>query len=130
MSKRIIAVIMILLIALSLAACSQSSKVSSNISKEADNFNVVRHLTVINARTDAPLFELIGTFSLSNNSADELVITCQTGPDEYKKHYVYVNKEWTLYVVEDISGADVSPFHYEINFLPEMIVPFTITQSY
>ena len=113
-----------------LVGCRQSDVVSQNISKEADNFNVVRRLTVINARTDKPMFELIGTFSLSNNSADELVITCQTGASEYKKHYVYVNKEWTLYVVDDINGADVSPYHYEINFLPEMIQPITFTSSY
>jgi hypothetical protein len=113
-----------------LTGCRQSDRVAYNISKEADNFNVVRRLTVINARTDSPLFELIGTFSLSNNSDDELVVTCQTGLNEYKKHYVYVNREWTLYVVEDISGADVSPYHYEINFLPEMIMPFEITSSY
>jgi len=114
----------------SLTGCRQANRVSRNVSKEADNFNVVRRLTVINARTDSPMFELVGTFSLSNNSDDELVVTCQTGPNEYKKHYVYVNREWTLYVVEDLSGADVSPYHYEINFLPEMIVPFEITSSY
>ena len=131
MKKRIIAIVMIVIIVMGcFTGCNQAEKVAYNISKEADNFNVVRRLTVINARTDAPLFELIGTFSLSNNSADELVVTCQTGPNEYKKHYVYVNREWTLYVVEDISGANVSPYHYEINFLPEMIVPFEITSSY
>ena len=127
----LIVVILMALIAMStLTGCRQSDRVAYNISKEADNFNVVRRLTVINARTDSPLFELIGTFSLSNNSDDELVVTCQTGLNEYKKHYVYVNREWTLYVVEDISGADVSPYHYEINFLPKMIVPFKITSSY
>lgn len=129
--KKALAVLLISLTPFTmLAGCTQSTRVSHNISKEADNFNVVRRLTVINARTDKPLFELIGTFSLSNNSADELVITCQTGPNEYKKHFVYVNKEWTLYVVEDIGGANVNPYHYEINFLPEMIQPVTFTNSY
>ena len=112
-----------------LAGCTQASRVTSNISKEADNFNVLRRLTVINARTDSPLFELVGRFSLSNNSDNELVVTCETGPGEYKKHYVYVNREWTFYVVEDIGGANVDPYHYEINFLPEMIQPFVITMN-
>ena len=129
--KRIAAILLIaFVLCIMVAGCRQSEKVSYNISKEADNFNVVRRLMVINARTDKPMFELIGTFSLANNSDDELEITCQTGPNEYKKHFVYVNREWTIYVVEDISGADVSPYHYEINFLPEMIVPIEFTSSY
>ena len=48
----------------------------------------------------------------------------------YKKHFLYINKEWTAYTVEDISGADVTPYHYEINILPEMIQPFEITTNY
>lgn len=123
-------VIILLTMSLMLTGCNQASRVSANISKEADNFNVIRRLTVINARTDAPLFELIGAFSLSNSASSELTVTCQTGLNEYKKHFVYVNKEWTLYVVEDISGANVSPYHYEVNFLPEMILPIEFTSSY
>lgn len=114
--------------AVAFSGCRQSDRAQYNVQKEADNFNVERRLTVINARTDKPLLELTGFFSLDNNSTSELVVTLQTGPDEYRIDYVYLN-EWTLYVVEDISGAHVDPYHYEINFLPEMIVPFTITSN-
>ena len=47
--------------------------------KEADNFNVTRRLEVINARTDKPVFELIGNFAISNNSTNELEITVEVG---------------------------------------------------
>lgn len=130
--KRFIAIIsVVLLLCLPLCGCfdNEAEKVSYNLSKEADNFNITRRLTVINARTDKPLFELIGAFSLSNNYHGELEITVQTGPKEFKKHFIYINEEWTMYVVEDISGAQVSPYHYEINFLPEMIIPFTFTSN-
>ena len=113
----------------SLAGCSQASRVNYNVAKEADNFNVERRLSVINARTDKPMLELTGYFSISNNSDSELVETCQTGENEFKVNYVYLN-EWTMYVVEDVSGASVDPYHYEINFLPEMIQPVTITSNY
>ena len=131
MKKALKTLLVVLVLLLALTGCEhrQSDRVSYNISKEADNFNVIRRLTVINARTDKPLFELVGAFSLANNSSDELAVTVQVGPNEFKKHYVYINKEWTMYVVEDVSGANVSPYHYEINFLPEMIVPFTFTSS-
>lgn len=129
MKKRIALVLVLILMAVMLVGCTQAERVSANLSKEADAFNVTRRLAVINARTDKPVFELVGAFSISNNMNNELEITVQTGPNEYKKHFVYLN-EWTLYVVEDISGANVSPYHYEVNFLPEMILPVTFTMSY
>lgn len=129
MKKKIAILLAFTLIVFSFAGCRQSARVSHNISKEADNFNVIRRLSVINARSDKPILELIGTFSISNNGSNELEVTCQTGENEYKKHLVYLN-EWTLYVVEDIGGAAVSPYKYEINFLPEMIQPIDITSDY
>ena len=91
-------------------------------------YHVERRLTVINARSDKPVLEMVGYFSISNNDDNELVVTLETGQNEYKVNYVYLN-EWTIYTVEDISGAHVDPYHYEINFLPEMIQPFTIVSK-
>lgn len=109
---------MALLICLVLTGCTEADQVSSNISKEADNFNVTRKLTVLNARTDTILIELTGTFALKNNSNNELEIIIETAEGKYQKDYVYLN-DYTMYVVEDISGASVDKYHYEINFLPE-----------
>lgn len=96
---------------------------------EADNFNVVRRLTVLNARTDKPMFELIGTFSSHVDAADnQLEITCEVGDGEYKKHFIGLN-DWTMYVIEDIGGAEVNKYKYEVNFLPESIFPITITSE-
>lgn len=98
--------------------CSESSKVSRNVSQEADNFNVTRKLTVINARTDTVLLELTGTFALQNNDDNELEVIIETAKGKYRKDLVYLN-DYTMYVVEDVSGADVDKYHYEINFLPK-----------
>ena len=123
--RKILCVIFALVMVLTLCACStQAERVSYNISQQADNFNVTRRLAVINIRTDAPVFELVGNFSIDNNTSNELEITVEVSPGVYKKHFVYLN-EWTIYVVEDVSGAYVDPYHYEVNFLPEMIVPVT-----
>ena len=124
--KKILALALVLVMALAMfTGCRQADRVSYNISQQADNFNVTRRLAVINARSDEPVFELIGNFALSNTSTNELAVTVETAPGQYKKHYVYLN-EWTIYVVEDVSGCYVDPYHYEVNFLPEMIVPVTI----
>lgn len=125
-----IAIIIVIVVILSCVGCaeSQSERVSYNISQEADNFNVTRRLAVINARTDKPVFEMIGNFSLSNNSSNELEVTVETEKGVYKKHFIYLN-DWTMYVVEDISGAYVNKYKYQINFLPEMIQPITVTKN-
>ncbi|MPM65194.1 hypothetical protein SDC9_112086 [bioreactor metagenome] len=129
MKKRILLLVLVLVIlTLSLLGCREAERVTYNVQKEADYFNVERRLSVINARTDKPLFEMVGYFSISNNATNELVVTCQTGENEFRVNYIYLN-EWTLYVVEDISGAHVDKYHYEINFLPEMILPVTFTSN-
>ena len=118
--KKKIAVLMALVVLVCFAAtgCTEADQVSSNISKEADNFNVTRKLTVLNARTDTILLELTGTFALKNNSSNELEVIIETAEGKYQKDYVYLN-DYTMYVVEDISGSAVDKYHYEINFLPE-----------
>lgn len=127
--KRTFVIFMLLTIVISMSGCyRQAERAKYNVKKEADNFNVERRLTVINARTDKPILEIIGYFSLSNNSTNELEITLETDKNVYKVDYVYLN-EWTIYTVEDISGAHVDPYHYEVNFLPEMIQPITMTSN-
>lgn len=111
-----------------LTGCTEVYRVSDNIRKEADNFNVSRRIVVINARTDKPIFEMIGNFSIQNNSANELEIICEIEDGKYQKHFVYLN-EWTMYVVEDLEGSNVSKYHYEVNYLPEMIVPFELVHK-
>lgn len=111
-----------------LGGCTQAERVNHNLTKEADNFNVSRRLVAINMRTDKPILEVVGNFSILNNSTSELVVTVEVEQGVYKKHYVYLN-EWVTYTVEDISGAFVDKYHYEVNFLPEMILPFTVTMN-
>lgn len=123
--KRFLALMLACLLIVGMAGCTEADRVNQNITQQADNFNVTRRLEVINARTDTPLFELIGNFSLSNNSENELVITVELGDHTYKKHYVYLN-EYTMYVVEDLSGSNVSPYHYEINVLPQQFQTFEL----
>ena len=116
------------LLAAALCGCTEAERAKYNVQKQADNFNVTRRLSVINARTDKPMLEIIGNFSLSNDENKELVVTIEVEPNVYKVDYVYLN-DWTMYTVEDISGAYVDKYHYEINFLPEMILPVSFTSK-
>lgn len=73
--------------------------------------------------TGTPLLEMVGRLSIEVDAADEqLEITVKEGEDSYKKHFVGLSPTVT-YVIEDITGADVSAFRYEVSYLPESIIP-------
>lgn len=104
----------------SFVGCSEADKVNANISKQADYFECERRITVYNARTDKIILECEGYLSISNNMSNELVVTIKTGPNEYKKNYIYLN-DYTMYVVEDITGTHTDPYHYKIYFHTEIL---------
>lgn len=106
------------LIASFLTGCSEADKVNANISKQADYFESERRITVYNARTDKIIMEAEGYMSISNNESGELICTVKTGANEYKKNYIYLN-DYTMYVVEDITGTHTDPYHYKIYFHTE-----------
>ena len=118
--KKIGIILSLVSVMLLLAACSEADKVNSNISKQADYFECERRITVYNARTDKVILEAEGYMSISNNSDDELVVTVKTGPATYKKNYIYLNN-YTLYVVEDITGTHTDPYHYKMYFHTDVL---------
>lgn len=124
MSKnRIARLIMCLLMLLGcvwLCGCSEADKVNKNISKQADYFETERRITVYNARTDKIILEAEGLMAISNNSENELVCTVKTGPSTYKKNYIYLN-DYTMYVVEDITGTTTDPYHYKMYFHTDVL---------
>lgn len=108
-----------LLCVFGLTGCDAATTVNHNLSQAADNFEVLRKITVYNARTDLIVMEMEGYMSLSNSATNELVVTCMTGPNEYKKNYIYLN-EYVIYVVEDITGTNTDPYHYKVHFYTPM----------
>lgn len=58
--------------------------------------------------------------AISNNSENELVCTVKTGPSTYKKNYIYLN-DYTMYVVEDITGTTTDPYHYKMYFHTDVL---------
>ena len=117
--KKIFAMFLVLLMCFSMCACTAAENVNYNLSQAADNFECLRKITVYNARTDLIVMEMEGAMSLSNNGSNELVVTCKTGPGEYKKNYIYLN-EYVIYVVEDITGTQTNPYHYKVHFYTAM----------
>lgn len=123
--KKFLCIFLVLCSLLILTGCSEAVIVNANLSKQADYFNCERKITVYNARTDTIILECEGYLSLSNNASNELVVTVKTGPDEYRKNYIYLNS-YTLYVVEDITGTHSDPYHYKMYFHTQIPIDIDI----
>ena len=120
MKKKIGILTVLVLVVLLVTGCTEADKVNANISKQADYFQSERKITVYNARTDKIIMEAEGCMSISNNSNQELVCTVKVGPDTYKKNYIYLN-QYTMYVVEDITGTHTDPYHYKLYFHTDVL---------
>ena len=105
------------------AGCSQSSRVSYNLSQEADNFNDIRQITVMNCIQGDVLFQMTGKMSITADTQDnqlEIIVEDENG--EYKKHFIGLSDNVT-YVVEDVTTNDVDQYQYTLNFNPNMWLP-------
>ena len=129
MKKKILAVCMIVAIVLGLSGCeTEAQRVSYNLSQEADNFNVVRELTVIDCITGDTLFQMSGKMSITADAADnQLEIIVENDNGSNVKHFVGLSDNVT-YVVEDLSLGEneVSKYKYTLNFNPNMWIPVEV----
>lgn len=129
MRKKMVGIITLMIVAaFCLTACSEASRVESNITKEADNFNVVRQLTVINCLQGDVLFQMTGKMSITADVEDnQLEIIVENDDETYTKHFVGLSDNVT-YTIEDLNlGAnDVEKYKYTLNFNPEMWFPVEV----
>lgn len=114
----------LLLVSVLLVGCASEADVASqNVSRQADQFKVMRRIVFINGITDKYLLEIQGYCSLGNfDSEKELSVTCKVGDNLYKKHFLGLSDNVT-YVSEQIDPISTDPFHYKIIFRPETLVP-------
>ena len=117
MKKKIIGIILMICLVFSLTGCRTADIVNHNLSKDGDEFNLYRKITVTNARTDTIMLEAEGY-----NSNNELVVTIKTGEDTYYKDYIYLN-DWTCYVMEQTEPTSTDKYHYQLVFYPERVIP-------
>lgn len=107
---------------LSLAGCSNDADVASrNLSYDADNFKINRRVVFFNGITDTYLLSIEGYCSIFDEGK-QLEVTCRTGQDAYKKHFLGLSDN-VSYFVEQMDPAAVDVYHYKVTFKPETIVP-------
>jgi len=117
-----VAVILMLLVIL-MPGCDDATVASRNISRASDMFEVNRRVVFFNGITDNYLLSIEGRCSIKVDVAgSKLEVTCKTGRNEYKKHYLGLSDN-VSYFVEQLDPVDASVYHYRVIFKPQTILP-------
>ncbi len=110
----------LVVVAATLAGCSSDAEVvNDNISKDADNFKILRRTVFINGITDKYVLVVEGYCSIQPGAP--LTVTCKV-PGGYKRHYLSQSDNLTWFS-EQIDPQNVSSQHYKVIFKPESILP-------
>jgi len=122
MKKGILLLIALTMVVGTLAGCDTDANVASrNLSKAADMFEINRRIVFYNGITGGYLLSLEGRCSI-NDQSNQLEVTCKTGPNSFKKHFLGLSDNVT-YFAEQVDGANVSVYRYRVIFKPEAIIP-------
>ena len=115
-------ILMVLLVGLMFVGCDDADIANRNLSKAADNFEVVRRIVFYNGITDTYILVIEGRCSIHDDGLGQLEVVCKTGENTYKKHFLGLSDNVT-YFAEQLEGANVSKDHYRVTFKPRAIVP-------
>lgn len=112
-----------ILTALMFSGCSDADIASQNLSRAADNFEIMRRVVFYNGINGEYMLVIEGLCSRNNeNKEGSIGITCKVGPKQYKKHYLGLSDNVT-YFIEQTDAAEVSAYHYRVIFKPAAVLP-------
>ena len=113
--------VMVLCVVTAITGCSDATVASANLSKAADMFELERRIVFYNGITGEYILVVEGKCSVSA-SGNKLAVTCKTGREEYKKHYLGLSDNVT-YFSEQLESSFVDVYHYRVVFKPSAIIP-------
>lgn len=120
--KKKLPIIAGLLAMTALGACLDDAEVASqNLSKAADNFEIVRRVVFYNGISGDYMLEITGRCSIKDQG-HQLELTCKDAPDAYSKHFLGLSDNVT-YFAEQVGAVDVSVYHTRITWKPQSIIP-------
>jgi hypothetical protein len=107
-----------------LAGCEGDAQIASrNLSKAADMFEITRRVVFYNGITGDYMLSIEGLCSIKADGMDkQLEVTCKTGPQAFKKHFLGLSDNVT-YFAEQMEPAAASTYHYRVIFKPQSILP-------
>jgi len=125
-SRTLAAAALVSTAALALTGCAtDADRASRNLSQAADQFEIERRVIFFNGITDEYLLTIEGLCSIEDQSAEgnpQLEVTCKTGPESYKKHFLGLSDN-VSYFVEQGEPAEVDVYRYRVIIKPETVAP-------
>lgn len=130
-SKRLLgAIAAVAALAVAMTGCTSSAdKVSDNLGKEAEKFNVPRRIVGVNGITDKVEFEIQGYCSIEGDglgNLNALIVICKDKTvgqkPTYAKHFVGLSDNM-FFVSTQLHGINVSEFRTKIIIKPQNIIP-------
>lgn len=123
MNRLKIILFVVLVFAVLVTGCTDADVASSNLSVAADQFKINRRIVFYNGISGDYILVIEGLCSLGNNDlTGELSVTCKTGNEAYKKHFLGLSDNVT-YFAEQIEPSSSDVFHYKVIFKPASIIP-------
>lgn len=118
-------------IAMASTGCGSDASIAShNLSKAADMFEIDRRIVFYNGITGEYILSIEGRCSITKDKTDaQLEVTCKTGPNEFKKHFLGISDNVT-YFAEQLQPQQADVFHYRVIFKPQAIVPNVDLETY
>lgn len=111
------------LAAIALTGCNDAKIASRNLSKAANQFEIDRRIVFYNGITDRYILIVEGKCSIdTSRSGATFFVTCKTGHNQYKKHFLGLSDNVTFFA-EQLESANVSAYHYRVIFKPQSILP-------
>lgn len=123
--KKKLVVFMFLLVMILTSCIRAKDTVSYNISRDADEFRIIRRVVFYNSITDTYMMEMVGNIAIDIGRDGVIEVIAKIGPNEYQKHYLGLSDNVT-YTVEQIGTSDASEYRYKMIFKPESIIPIDL----
>jgi hypothetical protein len=122
--KKLVMFVLVVMAFLMVQGCERDSQIASkNLSRAAEMFQIKRRVVFYNGITGGYMLSVEGLCAIKADRADnQLELTCKTGPESFKKHFLGLSDNVT-YFVEQLNSANTDVFHYKVYFKPASIIP-------
>ena len=119
--KNVFTAVAVLMIGAALTACDDAQIAKQNMTKAADNFEIMRRVVMYNAIIGKNVMVTEGKCSVDNDQYRTSII-CKLGEGQYIRNF-YGRSDNVSYFIEQMAPVPVNVYHYRRTFKPQSVLP-------